>query len=61
MVFDSFCGSETTGVAANGLDRFFVGAEVEEEFCELAARRIRATVRESVLRESSPCGMHDNG
>ncbi len=56
LVFDPFCGSGTTGVAAKELGRFFVGAELEEEFCELAARRIRATVRGSVLREIS--GMH---
>ena len=53
LVFDPFCGSGTTGVAAKELGRFFVGAELEEEFCELAARRIRAAVRGSVLREIS--------
>jgi site-specific DNA-methyltransferase (adenine-specific) len=51
LVFDPFCGSGTTGVAAKELDRFFVGAEMEEEFAELAARRIRATERGSVLAE----------
>jgi site-specific DNA-methyltransferase (adenine-specific) len=61
LVFDPYCGSGTTGVAAKELGRFFVGAEFEEEFCELAARRIRATVRGSVLHEISPCGMHDDG
>jgi site-specific DNA-methyltransferase (adenine-specific) len=61
LVFDPFCGSGTTGVTAKELDRFFVGAEIEEEFCELAARRIRATVRGSVLREISLCDMHDDG
>ena len=61
LVFDPFCGSGTTRVAAKELDRFFVGTEVEEEFCELAARRIRATVRGSVLHEISLCGMHDKG
>jgi site-specific DNA-methyltransferase (adenine-specific) len=51
LVFDPFCGSGTTGVATKELDRFFVGAELEEEFCELASCRIRATVRGSVLQE----------
>jgi site-specific DNA-methyltransferase (adenine-specific) len=51
LVFDPFCGSGTTGVAAKELNRFFVGAELEEEFCKLAARRIRATVRGGVLHE----------
>ncbi len=53
LVFDPFCGSGTTGVAAKELGRFFVGAELEEEFCDLAARRIRAAVRGSVLPEIS--------
>ena len=51
LVFDPFCGSGTTGVAAKELDRFFVGTEMEEEFAELAARRLRAAARGSVLRE----------
>ena len=42
LVLDPFCGSGTTGVAAKELGRFFVGAEKEEEFAKLAARRIRA-------------------
>jgi site-specific DNA-methyltransferase (adenine-specific) len=53
LIFDPFCGSGTTGVGAKELGRFFVGAELEEEFCELAARRIRATMGGSVLREIS--------
>ena|SRR5215207_4967247 len=51
LVFDPFCGSGTTGVAAKELGRFFVGAELEEEFCELAGRRISTAVRGRVLRE----------
>ena len=53
LVFDPFSGSGTTGVAAKELGRFFVGAEVEEEFAELARRRISSAVRGSVLREIS--------
>jgi site-specific DNA-methyltransferase (adenine-specific) len=53
LVFDPFCGSGTTAVAAKELDRFFVGAELEEEYCELAGRRIKSAVRGSVLREIS--------
>ena len=51
LVFDPFCGSGSSGVAAKELGRFFVGAEKEEEYAELAARRIEATVRGRVLRE----------
>jgi DNA modification methylase len=51
LVFDPFCGSGSSGVAAKELGRFFVGAEKEEEYAELAARRIEAAVRGKVLRE----------
>jgi site-specific DNA-methyltransferase (adenine-specific) len=51
LVFDPFCGSGTTGVAAKELGRFFVGSEREEEYAELAGRRLGAAVRGRVLRE----------
>jgi site-specific DNA-methyltransferase (adenine-specific) len=50
LVFDPFCGSGTSGVAAKELGRFFVGAEKEGEYAELAGRRIGAAVRGGVLR-----------
>ena len=53
LAFDPFTGSNTTAVAAKELNRAFVGAELEEEFAELAARRVAATGRESLLREIS--------
>ena len=53
LVFDPFCGSGTTAVAAKELNRSFVGAELEEEFAGLAERRIAATGRGSLLREIS--------
>jgi site-specific DNA-methyltransferase (adenine-specific) len=49
LIFDPFSGSGTTGVAAKELGRFFVGAEMEVEFAELAARRIKAAQRGRVL------------
>jgi site-specific DNA-methyltransferase (adenine-specific) len=51
LVFDPFCGSGTTGVAAKELGRFFVGVDKERGYAELAARRIGAAVRGEVLRE----------
>src|SRR5215203_2440577 len=51
LVFDPFCGSGTSGVAAKELGRFFVGAEKEEEYAELAGCRIGAAVRGGVLQE----------
>lgn len=51
LVFDPFAGSGTTAVAAKELGRFFVGAELEEDFARLAARRTKATERGSLLRE----------
>ena len=51
LVLDPFCGSGTSGVASKELGRFFVGAEKEEDYAELAARRIGAAVRGGVLRE----------
>ena len=50
LLFDPFCGSGTTGVAAKELGRFFVGAEMEE-YAELAGRRIGAASHREVLRE----------
>jgi site-specific DNA-methyltransferase (adenine-specific) len=50
LIFDPFCGSGTTAVAAKELGRFFVGAELEREYAELAARRIKAVRRDAVLR-----------
>ena len=38
-VLDPFCGSGTTGIAANLCGRRFCGIEREEEFCQMAAAR----------------------
>jgi site-specific DNA-methyltransferase (adenine-specific) len=59
LVFDPFCGSGTTGVASKELGRFFVGAEKEGEYAELAGRRIEAAVRGEVLREILSLGASD--
>jgi site-specific DNA-methyltransferase (adenine-specific) len=51
LVFDPFCGPGTSGVASKELGRLFVGAEQEEEYAQLAGRRIGAAERGGVLRE----------
>lgn len=38
-VLDPFCGSSTTGIAANLCGRRFAGLEQEEEFCKLSKAR----------------------
>ena len=38
-VMDPFCGSGTTGIAANLCGRRFCGIEREEEFCRMARAR----------------------
>ncbi len=41
-VLDPFCGSGTTGVASCLLNRRFVGIDLEREFLELSANRMRS-------------------
>lgn len=40
LVFDPFLGSGTTAVVAKKLNRFFVGAEINKEYCLLALKRL---------------------
>jgi len=41
MVLDPFCGTGTTGIAALALGRRFTGIDLNPEFAELAAGRLR--------------------
>jgi hypothetical protein len=59
LVFDPFCGSGSSGVASKELDRFFVGAEKEQEYAELAGRRIGAADRGVALAEIPELGQRE--
>lgn len=42
LIFDPFLGSGTTAVACEKLGRRWIGCEINKEYCEVAAMRIKA-------------------
>lgn len=50
VVFDPFCGSGSTGVAALSEGRRFIGTERDQEYCDVAMRRC-ANVNEPMALE----------
>ena len=41
IVFDPFMGSGTTALAASSLKRDWIGAEISEEYCQIADQRLK--------------------
>ena len=48
-IIDPFLGSGTTAVACERLKRQWIGIEIEEKYCEIAAKRIEAERRQLKL------------
>src|ERR1017187_10210161 len=50
-VLDPFTGSSTTGIAANLLERRFLGIDMEEKFLELSKKRKEEIMHPKVFAE----------
>ena len=54
LVLDPFAGSGTTGVVALRLGRRFIGIELNQEYCEMAERRIGGPLFAGAAEEILP-------
>jgi len=50
-IIDPFTGGSTTGIAANLLERKFLGIDIEEEYLELSKSRKQEIGKEQVFRK----------
>ncbi|MBD1936758.1 site-specific DNA-methyltransferase [Microcoleus sp. FACHB-68] len=46
IVLDPFAGSCSTGIAAFGLGRLFIGFEIRQDYCDMAVQRFKAFQKE---------------
>jgi DNA modification methylase len=44
LILDPYCGTASTGIACIRLERRFIGIEIEEKYCEIAAKRLDAEI-----------------
>lgn len=54
VVLDPFAGSCSTGIAAYGTGRVFVGFEIRRDYCEMSVDRFLAFERERDERQAQP-------
>ena len=45
IILDAYFGSGTTGIVCERLSFKWIGIEIEEKYCEIAAKRIEREVR----------------
>ena len=46
IIFDPFIGSVTTAIAAQNLDRNFIGIDIASEYCDMALKRLENNISE---------------